>query len=60
VTYPNPLVAEIEAELDARDGMVDNVIAFALAAASAKIRNYGDPADEWAANLIDPNHQEQP
>lgn len=34
----NPLVAQIRAQLDAADGMVDDTITFVLAAASEHIR----------------------
>lgn len=40
------------------DQIVDVVGRAVLHAAAEKIRSYADPADEWAANLIDPDKQE--
>lgn len=47
----NPLVAQIRAQLDAADGMVDDTIAFVLAAAASAAR---EQARQIAANPPDP------
>lgn len=56
--YPNPLVEEIFAELDKRDGMVGDVIVFVLAHAAQKLRAADDGLNDHhmseAIDLIDP------
>lgn len=55
---PNPLVSEIAAELEKVDGMVDDMIAFVLRHATARIRQTGNHHCECclaAAALIDPD-----